>query len=114
MKADLIIETDNILHNILINVADNYPQAPISGGTPRMREVITEVNRLDDEENDLIWNSGIKISDFLDVKDIGSRTNERIDFKEDEDYTEYIMQVVNAAINVTQSNVEDERDRTIF
>ena len=75
MKADLIIETDNILHNILINVADNYPQAPISGGTPRMREVITEVNRIEDEENDLIWNSGIKISDFLDVKDIGSRTD---------------------------------------
>ena len=83
MKADLIIETDNILHNILINVADSYPQAPISGGTPRMREVITEVNRIEDEENDLIWNSGIKISDFLDVKDIGSRTDEKIDFQED-------------------------------
>lgn len=40
---------DNILHNILINLSDHYPQAPPSGGTPRMREVITEVNRVDDE-----------------------------------------------------------------
>ena len=47
-KEDLIIKLDNILHNILINLADSYPQAPASGGTPRMREVITEINRIDD------------------------------------------------------------------
>ena len=47
MREDLIVEVDNIVHNILINLADSYPQAPASGGTPRMREVITEVNRVD-------------------------------------------------------------------
>ena len=45
----LIIEIENILDNILINLADSYPQAPISGGTPRMREAINEVNRVEDE-----------------------------------------------------------------
>jgi hypothetical protein len=46
VKDDLIVQIDSMLTNILINLADSYPQAPISGGTPRMREVITEVNRL--------------------------------------------------------------------
>ena len=30
-----------MLNNILINLADYYPQAPASGGTPKMREIIT-------------------------------------------------------------------------
>ena len=29
-----MVEVDNMLNNILINLADNYPQAPVSGGTP--------------------------------------------------------------------------------
>ena len=33
----LIIDLDNILNNILVNLADNYPEAPPSGGTPRMK-----------------------------------------------------------------------------
>ena len=53
------------MHNILINLADNFPQAPASGGTPRMRESINEINRTDDEENDLIWTCGIKIGDYI-------------------------------------------------
>ena len=48
VRKDLIVSTDRIISNILINLADSYPQAPASGGTPRMREVITEVNRVDD------------------------------------------------------------------
>ena len=40
MRDDLMIQVDNIIHNILINTADNFPQAPASGGTPRMREAI--------------------------------------------------------------------------
>ena len=72
LKDNLLILTEQILRNILINQADNYPQAPVSGGTPRMREVINDINRTDDEENDLIWTSGIKISDFLEVKDKGT------------------------------------------
>jgi hypothetical protein len=45
VRSHLIIEIDNILNNILVNLADSYPQAPISGGTPRMREAINDVNR---------------------------------------------------------------------
>ena len=37
IQKDLIKEMDNIFENILINIADNYPQAPAAGGTPRMR-----------------------------------------------------------------------------
>ena len=40
MRDDLVIQVDSIIHNILINTADNFPQAPASGGTPRMREAI--------------------------------------------------------------------------
>ena len=49
VREDLVIQVDNILHNILINLADSYPQAPASGGTPRMKEAINEINRMDDE-----------------------------------------------------------------
>jgi len=65
LKADLALEVDNILNNILLNLADCYPQAPISGGTPRMREAINPVNRGDDPQNDFIFTSGIKIKDYL-------------------------------------------------
>ena len=37
LRDDFIIEVDNILTNILNNLAASYPQAPVSGGTPRMR-----------------------------------------------------------------------------
>ena len=114
IKADLVVETDNILHNILINLADSYPQAPASGGTPRMREAINEVNRVDDEENDLIHTCGIKISDFLSIESQDNLTNEKIIFDESEDYTDFIMKVINAAIDVTQDNSDDSRERTIF
>ena len=68
-----MILTEQILRSILINQADNYPQAPISGGTPRMQEVISDIDRTDDEENDLIWTSRNKISDFLKVKNQGDQ-----------------------------------------
>jgi hypothetical protein len=63
-----MIEMDNMLNNIILNLADSYPQAPAAGGTPRMKETITEVNRVDNHENDLIYTSGIKISEFLKLK----------------------------------------------
>ena len=53
------MEVDNMVNNILLNTADNYPQAPASGGTPRMRDVITDVNRVDNPDNDLIYNNRI-------------------------------------------------------
>lgn len=37
LKDILIIEVDDILSDILTNLADSYPQAPASGGTPKMR-----------------------------------------------------------------------------
>ena len=43
-----MVEVDSMINNILINLADNYPQAPVTGGTPRMREAITEINRVED------------------------------------------------------------------
>ena len=68
MKEDLIMEVDNMVNNILINTANNYPQAPSSGGTPKMRKVITAVDRSDNPDNDLILLSGIKIEDYVEVK----------------------------------------------
>ena len=56
---------DNILNNILINLADMYPQAPATGGSPRMKEAINEVNRVDDEENDLIYANKIKMDEYV-------------------------------------------------
>jgi len=37
----LVVEMDNALNNIFINLSDSFPQAPASGGTLRMKEVIT-------------------------------------------------------------------------
>jgi hypothetical protein len=36
-----------------------------SGGTLRMRNIIKEVNRVDDEENDFLFCNSIKISEYL-------------------------------------------------
>ena len=49
----------------MVNLADYYPQAPITGGTLRMKEVINEVNRVDDEANDLILSNDIRIDKYL-------------------------------------------------
>jgi len=36
-RNKLILEVEEMLENILINLADSYPQAPPAGATPRMR-----------------------------------------------------------------------------
>jgi hypothetical protein len=46
-----------MLHTILLNLADHYPQAPASGGTPRMREAIVDIRRVEEEENDHIFSN---------------------------------------------------------
>ena len=69
LKDSLMKETDHLLHNILINLADSYPQATASGGTPRMRAVINDVNRVDDGQNDFIVANGIKISDYMQLEE---------------------------------------------
>jgi hypothetical protein len=69
VRNDLIIQVDNIVSNVLVNLADSYPQASPTGGTPRMREIITEVNRVDDEENDFIMANNIKIGDYITLEE---------------------------------------------
>ena len=39
---------------------------------------------------------------------------EAIDLNENEDYTAFIMEVINSAIKVTQQNKSDSRHRTVF
>jgi len=36
------------MKNILDNQTAYYPQAPVSGGTLRMKEAINEINRVED------------------------------------------------------------------
>ena len=60
LRNDLIIRIEDQINNILINIADCYPQAQASGGTPRMREVISDVNRSDAQENDFFYTSGFR------------------------------------------------------
>ena len=112
LKEALTIEVDNILENVLINLADNYPQAPASGGTPRMREVISEVNRINDEENDFIYANGLRIEDYLTYEK-DEKGVERLSFAEETDYTQYIMKVINRAIEVTQSSEDENNERTV-
>ena len=76
IKDDLVIEVDNMLNSIFVNLAPIYPQAPISGGTPRMREAITLVDRSYDDKNDFIFANHIKISDYLSFKKMNVRGRE--------------------------------------
>ena len=100
-----------MLNNILVNLADNFPQAPISGANPRLREVIHDVNRLDDESNDFIYANKIKIADYLTISE-GKNGHEEIVFDEEANYTAFIMKVINTAIEVIHANEEDKRERT--
>lgn len=71
-----------------------------------MREAINEVNHVDNEENDLILTNGLLISKHLKLTTGVSRDNQltqKVDF-EKEDYTEFIMEVINAAIQASQNN----------
>ena len=108
MKDDLIIELENYLHNILVNLAGWYPQAPSSGATLRMREAITEINREDDEENDFFFTSGlierVNFDKFLTFKKEVNEDGEevkRLDLGEEGDYVELIMETINTSIKVT-------------
>ena len=64
-------------------LSDYYPMAPPTGGTPKMREVLSSINRAENEEFDLINAHDIKI------------TAEEI---KDKDYIAFIMKVINKAI----------------
>lgn len=98
-------EEDHMLNNILINIADSYPQAQATGGTLRMKDAIIDVNRVDDVENDFIIANGIKISSYLKLdKDDEYHLDPK---KEGGDFTPFIMEVVNKLLEVTQDNTND-------
>jgi hypothetical protein len=82
-----------------------------------MREVINPVNRGDDPQNDFIYTSGIKIKKYLKFtkqKNNKGEIIETADLNEKEDYTAFIMEVINSAILVTQHSKSDSRHRTVF
>jgi hypothetical protein len=101
-----------MLNSILSNLADNFPQAAATGGSLRMKEVINQVDRVQDEENDLIFANGLKISDYLSTQE-DPNGNEQLILEEEGDYTQFVMKVINTAISVTQSTENDSRERTI-
>ena len=41
VRIDLVEKMERMMKNILINQQDNYPQAPITGGTLKMKNVIS-------------------------------------------------------------------------
>ena len=82
-----------------------------------MRQVLTEVNRIDDDQNDFIFTSGIKISDFMTLKKEKNEKGEETviyQLPQSEDYTSFIMRVINEVILVSESNQELAQDRTIL
>ena len=75
-----------------------------------MREVINEIDRVDDEENDFIYTNKIKISDFVvlgEKKKIEDYDYQPMKLDENGDYTEFIMNVINSVVKVTQESRED-------
>lgn len=92
---------------MLINLADNYPEAPAAGGTIRMRDAVLDIQRVEEEANDLIFASGIKIQDFI-IKE--KKENPR----GTPNYTKFIMEVVNTAIKAANSTESDYKERSLF
>lgn len=98
LRFSLIELVDNTLNQILSNLAPYYPQAPPTGGTPRMREAILSIDRNFNEELDFLYTQGLK----LKVSD-------------DNDYTGYIMNVINRAIHATSEiDHKDPLRQTLF
>ena len=56
---------DKELSEIFTELSAHYPQAPTTGATAKMREVIADVNRTQDEQNNLIFSSDIKIAKYV-------------------------------------------------
>ena len=112
-RDDLIKEIEYFLENILVNIADSYPQAVATGGTPRMKDVITDLNRSDDRRNDFLYRNGIDIKDYLKLEIWSSSAKDPIMWspsyeyiknqdKEEGDYSVFIMRVINSLIEVSQ------------
>ncbi len=95
---------------VLKSLAAYYPQAPPAGNTAKMRQVIVNVNRSEDETTDLIYNLGIKIDKYIRRKswDSGQILTSY------EEYTGFIMEVINATIEVTRGAAASEAEQTVF
>lgn len=89
------------MKEILTCLADGYPQAPITGGSQKMREIVKAVNRSDDETKDLIYNHNIRVLDYVQTSTNNSRFEYIERFNMDV-YIDYIMEVINTAINVAR------------
>jgi hypothetical protein len=68
MELKLTLDVDQMLSDVMVNLADYYPQASAAGSTPRMRETINEINLVDDEQNDFIFANKIGISKYLKIE----------------------------------------------
>ncbi len=65
MMERLTKSIEEQLAQIFCQLASHYPQAPAAGATARMREVIIDVNRAQDEQNNFIFSSNIKIAKYI-------------------------------------------------
>lgn len=61
----LALKAEDIYNSILGNLENLYPQAPPTGGTPRMRDSIREINKMEQEENDFLFANDIKIQNYI-------------------------------------------------
>ena len=61
----LTYSIDEELREVLYQLAGNYPQAPPTGVTPRMKRVLTDINRSQDEKNDFIVINNFKIHQYI-------------------------------------------------
>ena len=95
--AKITTDVDESLMRILESILEHYPQAPAAGQTARMRDAIINVNRAEDEANDLILNRDIRIEKYLNLDQ-----NKTEIMNQYENYTGFIMEVINSAINVTR------------
>jgi hypothetical protein len=104
LSKALTRDIDNYLKELLNDLASHYPQASAGGETARMREVILNVNRSEDETNDLIYTKNIQIENYA-KKD-----------KEDQylKYSGFIMEVINIAINATREPFTENSDYNVF
>lgn len=88
-REDLKTEIDDIVFNILIKTADQYPKTSIVGGNPRMKEVLFKIERVNYPQNDFIFLSK------LEPKNL-QKFNQRRNSIES-----FIMKTIHAAILVT-------------
>ena len=80
-----------------------------------MREVVTHIDRTDDERNDFLFTNNIRIADYMEEReDIIDEGNEELGPRKDGNYTVFIMTVINKIIEVVHDNSEDEKERTIY